>query len=257
MIESRYRDGSDRGRPQRLLATVLAGLFLALAPLGALANQEKENKDKDTQSRHELQDLAHIPLTLSGGIREDIHNVIVIQTRFITVKQTRFGIDSDNLDRANVSEVPLLGSLFEKPLRGADLTDANRVGAVYSTGNGGLVAFVDDGVAVDESGISVVNAKFRYTLTGPAQAAQAGQLDLGELGKLTSVGQAVTGQAPEGTTIVLRGLTTTSVPPVEDKVPVLGDVPVLRQFFRGSVHSFKDDLIFFVRPSIIAGDGAD
>jgi hypothetical protein len=255
MTESRF-EGVRASR--RHFAAAAAVFLLLLAPSGAAADDDggnERNEGRDTQSRHEMRDLQHIPLTLGGGIREDIHNIVVIQARFITIKRTRFGIDSKNLDRVDVSEVPLVGSLFGHPLRAEDLNDDNRVGAVYSTGNGALAAFINDDVPVGD--LSVVNGKYRYTPTGASEAAQASQLDLGNLGKLSSVQQAVTGQASAETTIVLRGLTTTSVPAVEEKIPVLADVPQLRQFFRGSVHDLDDELIFFIQPSIIAGDGAE
>ena len=250
--------GARRRAFQRRFAAAAAVLLLLLAPCGMAVAQEHgddQGDDRDTKSRHEMRDLHYIPLTLGGGGREDIRNLVVIQARFITIKRTSFGIDAKNLDRVNVSEVPLLGSLFDKPLRAEDLNDDNRVGSVYSTGNGSLAAFINDDVPVGD--LSVVNGKYRYTPTGASEAAQASQLDLGDLGKLSSVQQAVTGQASAETTIVLRGLTTTSLPAVEDKVPVLAEVPQLRQFFRGSVHDLDDELIFFIRPSIIAGDGAE
>lgn len=236
-------------------ALVAAGLLFALAPGSAAANPQggHDDEDRDSQSRHELQRLDHVPLILRGGRREDIRRLVVIQARFITISETRFGIDAENLDRVDVSDVPLLGGLFDKPLRAGELTEANRVGTVYSTGNGALAAFIDDDVAVGDAGLSVVNGKYRYTPAAAAsQAGSAG--DLGELGALPSVQQALSGKASEGTTLVLRGLTLTTVPEVPEKTPALADVPTLRQFFRGSVHEQEHELIFFIRPSIIAGD---
>jgi hypothetical protein len=258
MTESRCHGAQARAF-QRRFAAAAAVLLLAFTPFGAAGRDggNDRNEGRDTQSRHEPKELRDIPLTLGGGIREDIHNVIVIQTRFISIKQARFGIDSENLDRVDVSEVPLVGSLFSHRLRAEDLNDENLVGIAYSTGTGDLAVFLDDDVPVGDSGLGVVNGKFRFTPTGPWESASGAQVDLGDLGQLPSVRQALTGQAPEETTIVLRGLTTTSLPAVEEKTPVLADVPTLRQFFRGTVHDYDDELILFIRPSIIAGDGAE
>ncbi len=260
MTGSQCHCAPGRAFQRRFVAATAAAFLLALAPFGLAVAQEHDRdheEDRDTQSRHEAQSLQHIPLTLGGGRRELIRNLVVIQVRHITVTRTRLGIDAKSLDRIDVSEVPLLSSLFDKPLGAGDLTDDNRVGAVYSTGNGGLAAFINDDVTLDDSAPSVVNGKYQYVPTGSPQEAGAGQVDLGNLGKLSSVQQAVTGQAPESTTIVLRGLTTTSVPEVDDKVPVLSDIPLLQEMFRGSVHNYDNDLIFFIRPSIIAGDEAE
>jgi hypothetical protein len=259
MTEPR-RHGAQARAFRRRFAAAAAVLLLLLAPWGMAAAQEHDrdhDEDRDTKSRHEMRDLQHIPLVRRGGTREDIRRLVIIQVRFISISETRLGIDIDNLDRVNVSDVPLLSSLFDKPLRAEDLNDDNRVGAVYSTGNGGLAAFVSNDVDVGDSAPSVVNGKYRYTPTGSPQEAGAAQVNLGDLGKLPSVRQAVAGQAPEGATIVLRGLTATSVPEVGGEVPALSDVPVLQELFRGTVHDYDDDLIFFIRPSIIAGDEAE
>ncbi|MEO3427924.1 hypothetical protein AAFN88_03640 [Pelagibius sp. CAU 1746] len=253
------RDSLRAHALRRSAVAVVAALLLAFAASGAAGEEggNDGNEGRDTQSRHEMPERHYIALTRGGGLREDIRNIVVIQTRFIAIKQTRFGIDFENLDRVDVSEVPLLGSLFGRPLRADDLNDGNRVGTVYSTGNGSLVAFIGDEVAVDDSGLGVVNGKYRATPTGSWDSAAASTLDLGDLGELPSVRQAANGQAPEATTTVLRGLTATSLPEVQENSPVLADVPLLRQFFRGSVHDYDDELILFIRPSIIAGDGAE
>lgn len=259
MTEPRYH-GAQAGALERRFAAAAAVLLLLLAPWGMAAAQERErdhDEDRDGKSRYEMQSLQYIPLTVGGGLREDIRSLVTIQVRHITVTRTSFGIEAKNLDRVDVSDVPLVGSLFGHPLRGDDLNDDNRVGAVYSTGNGGLAAFINDDVTLGDAAPSVVNGKYRYVPSGAPQDAEAAQIDLGDLGELSSVQQALTGQAPEDTTIVLRGLTTTSLPAVEEKVPVLADVPMLREFFRGTVHRYDDELIFFIRPSIIAGDEAE
>ncbi len=261
MTEPRCYGARERAF-QRRFAAATAALLLLLAPFGAAGrdggnDRNEGDEGRDTKSRHEIQSLQHIPLTVGRGLREDIRRIVTIQVRYITITRTRFGIEAKNLDRVDVSDVPLLGSLFEHPLRAEDLNDDNRVGAVYSTGNGGLAAFISDDVALGDTAPNVVNGKYRYVPAGAPQDAEAAQIDLGDLGKLPSVRQAVTGQAPDGTTIVLRGLTSVSVPEVDGKVPALSDIPGLQELFRGTVHNYDDELIFFIRPSIIAGDEAE
>lgn len=56
----------------------------------------------------------------------------------------------------------------------------------------------------------------------------------------------------DGQTVVLGGLVSDSVIRTKDKVPVLGDVPVLGRFFRSEYHSTqKKHLMIFVTPTLI------
>jgi general secretion pathway protein D len=56
----------------------------------------------------------------------------------------------------------------------------------------------------------------------------------------------------DGQTVVLGGLITDSVQKIKDKVPVLGDIPLLGRFFRSeSSLSDKQNLVIFVTPTII------
>lgn len=237
-----------------LVAAVVVPALLLGGPASARQDNRDQDRDKDTQSRHEMERLRHIPLVLRGGRREDINMLVLVQTRILIIEPDDFGIRAENLDKIDVGEVPVLGSLFGDSLRGEDLSADNRVGAVYSTGTGGLAAFLDDAVAVGESEVSVVNGKFRYTIAGASTNGAETTPELGELGKLSSVQQAIGGTAAPETTLVLRGLTRSSVPAVDGKAPVLGDIPVLQSLFRGTAHQRDHELIFFIRPSIIAGD---
>lgn len=236
------------------VAAVIVLALLHGGPASARQENRDQDRDKDGQSRHELEPLQRIPLVLRGGRREDIDRLILIQIRYVSIARSRFGVEVESLDKIDAGEVPLLGKLFGDALRSEDLNADNRVGAVYGTGNGGLAAFLDDDVAVEDGGISVVNGKNRYSFARAPDRGEVSAQQLGELGELASVQQAVTGRLPDGSMIVLRGLTRTSVPQVDDKVPVLADVPLLQNLFRGTVHRRDDELIVFIRPSIIAGD---
>jgi len=140
-----------RWRARDFCAVAVAMLVLTLGPSPGLANQDGGNdgsEQRDTQSRNEQDSLDSIPLRTEAGLFYMKH-LVVIQTRFVFATDTFFegiGVDYDNLDRADVSDVPLLGGLFDKPLRGEDLTEENRVGSVYRGADGTLVAGVDEAV---------------------------------------------------------------------------------------------------------------
>jgi hypothetical protein len=245
---------------QRVRAAFLALLLCLLVPAAGSANQNggnDRNEQRDTHSRNEQKGLSSIPLVTRHG-RFDLRRVILIQTRFIHVTDTfsqGIGVDFDNLDRADVSDVPLLGSLFDKPLRGEDFTAENRVGSVYRGADGTLVAVLDDDVDVAESDVSVVNGKGRYEIRMTPKLAEVDRSQLGELGTLSSVRSLVSRVALPETSIVIRGLTDTSIPEGGSKVPLLNDIPVLQRLFRGTVHQRdENELLILVKPSIIIQD---
>jgi general secretion pathway protein D len=56
----------------------------------------------------------------------------------------------------------------------------------------------------------------------------------------------------DGQTVVLGGLITENVVKIKDKIPVLGDLPILGRAFRSeSSASTKKNLMIFVTPTII------
>jgi general secretion pathway protein D len=56
----------------------------------------------------------------------------------------------------------------------------------------------------------------------------------------------------DGQTVVLGGLTTEDVTKLKDKVPVLGDLPLVGRLFRSeSNQTKKKNLVIFVTPTII------
>jgi type II secretory pathway component GspD/PulD (secretin) len=56
----------------------------------------------------------------------------------------------------------------------------------------------------------------------------------------------------DGQTVVLGGLISENVTSIKDKIPILGDVPVLGRLFRSeSRNSQKSNLMIFVTPTII------
>ena len=56
----------------------------------------------------------------------------------------------------------------------------------------------------------------------------------------------------DGQTVVLGGLVSDNVTSIKDKVPVLGDLPLLGRFFRSeSKNTAKKNLVIFVTPTIV------
>lgn len=236
---------------RRFAAGVVVGLCCAVALPPALANPEQKQGDqRDGQSRHEQGTLYRIPLrTAAGEIYLDC--MILIQARIVEVADTSLGVEFESLDKVDVSSVPLIGGFFERPLQAGDLSEANRVGTVYDAGGGALAAVLGETAELSDVTISVVNDKGRFNLVMQPRLADA-PADLGPLGSLRSVQTTMAGAASPDTTVVLGGLTRSSVPPGDHKLPVLGDVPMLQQLFRGTVHQRdRKELLVLIRPSVI------
>jgi len=238
------------------IAAALAAVLLALAPVAAQATlDKKQSEDDDRHSRHEDGSLSSVPLPDAiGGSR--IGRLVVIQTRFIHIAETSFGVDFRSYDRIDVSDVPLLGSLFGGDrLSAEDFTEENRVGSVYSAGDGSLAAVIDDSIEVSDLDLEVVTGPGTYQIQVRPRLIDVAPLDLGEFGGLPSVGTLIAGQASTDTTVVLGGLTKTEVPEVDSKVPHLGDIPMLQKLFRGTAHRGEENKLFILlRPSIVMGD---
>lgn len=238
-------------RARLFVAAAIAAVCCGLALQMARANpDQKQSEQPDGQSRHEQGTLYRIPLrTPAGEIYLD--RMILIQARIVKVVDTSLGVEFESLDKVDVSGVPLIGGLFERPLQAGDLTEANRVGTVYDAGGGALAAVVGETADLRDVTISVVNDKGRFNLLMQPRPADAAA-DLGPLGTLRSVQTTMAGTASQDTTVVLGGLTRTSVPPGEHKLPVLGDIPLLQQLFRGTVHQRdRKELLVLIKPSVI------
>jgi len=242
---------------RRFVAMAIALAVLAL-PSAALATLEKRNneqsEDRDGHSRHEGKRLTYVPLPKGGGGGR-ITRMVLIQTRFLHVAETSFGVDFESLDRIDVREVPLFGSIFDKGLSADDFTPETRVGSVYLAGDNSLAAVIDDNIDVANQRLDVVTGPGRYQIQMTPRLIETAPTDLGKFGELPSVEGLLTGNADPGTVIVLRGLTKTEVPEEGNKVPLLGDIPLLQSLFRGTVHQGeKKKLLIFLRPSIVMDD---
>jgi general secretion pathway protein D len=63
-------------------------------------------------------------------------------------------------------------------------------------------------------------------------------------------------EVPDGGTVVLGGLRSENVSVVQDKVPLLGDLPVMGRFFRSEIKSSEaKQLLVFVTPTLIDPEG--
>lgn len=219
-------------------------------------NQNRDQEQgRDGQSRHEEDGRAYIPITFSGGGMR-ITQMVFIQTRFIHVARTSPGVDFESLDKVDVGDVPLLGSLFNRSLGPEDFTAENRVGAVFQAGSNTLAAIISDEIELDDAKVQVVNGTGTYKIMMTPEIIDVTPTGLGEFGVLDSIQQFFAGKATQNMTMVLGGLTRDTVPDVEDdKVPYLSDIPGLQGLFRGSAHKgSKDQLLLMIRPSIIMGD---
>ncbi|HIC80097.1 MAG TPA: hypothetical protein EYH07_10455 [Kiloniellaceae bacterium] len=241
-------------------ALALVGFIAAAAVQPAVAFEKgTENRNDDEQrdghSRNEGLRLNIVPvITDDRTITLRIETVVVIQSRFVHVAETSFGVDYKNLDTVDVGAVPVLGSLFGDRLDAGDFTEENQVGTVYIAGENTLAAVVSDDVNVADYGVGVVNGKGHYRLSGGPMLTEVAPTSLGELGTLPSVQNVLSDMPDPGATLLLGGLK--SLDESEQQgVPFLGDIPVLNSLFKGSVHRGRDhELLFFIRPTILTDD---
>jgi general secretion pathway protein D len=63
-------------------------------------------------------------------------------------------------------------------------------------------------------------------------------------------------QVQDGSTVVLGGLLREDIQKIQDKVPILGDIPLLGRLFRSEVEqSIKKNLVIFITPRLITPTG--
>jgi hypothetical protein len=250
---------------RRAFAAAIPALLLALLVVSpSQATQENRNNDqsddRDGPSRNEIGRLSYIPLVTDDG-RIRINQIVVIQTRYIHIVDAGgtpdgFGVDFESLDKLDVSDVPFVSQVFGRSLSADDFTEDNRVGSVYDAGDGTLATVLNEkGVELDFR-VSVVNGDGKFELLMEPKIIETAPSDLGEFGALPSVQAALT-QATlrDEATVVLGGLTTETVPEAGNKVPWLGDIPVLQRLFRGTAHQGENnELLLFIKPSILVDD---
>ena len=241
-----------------VLGAAVLGLVVLLATmqpgLATLKGKNDQSNERDGHSRNESETLNHIRLLQSDGMRLRIERIIVVQTKFVYIADTSFGVDFESLDKVDVGEVPLLGSLFGDRLSAEDLNDDNQVGSVYLAGANSLATVVSDDVDVSDYRLSVVNGQGVHRIKIEPKIVEVAPSELGELGGLPSVEAVLAQEATPETTVMLGGLQQVDESESE-KIPFFGDIPVLKTLFRGTTHRGEDhELHIFVRPSILTDD---
>ena len=235
-------------------AAALAAPRTGWATIKGPQNRGQDQK-RDGHSRHEDRGRAYVPITTSGGSFR-VQQLVLIQTRFVYVSNTSLGVDYESLDKVDMSEVPLFGEIFNRAVGPEDFTDETRIGAVFQAGSNGLAAVISDEIDVEQTFVQIVNGKGIYSIRMQPRILEVAPTELGEFGALESVEVLLSGRASEDMTVAIGGLTPGRDPDIDgNKVPILGDVPMLKTLFRGTVHEGENSrLHIMVRPSIIMGD---
>lgn len=168
-------------------------------------------------------------------------------------------IDVNKLD---LTGIPLFGDLIGPEFNGDDMTEENKVGNVYSTGDGGLFVVLEPTALGDPGQINISRLiVFNDDYSNEVKPLKANlnpsnsetEESLGKLAPLPSVRSVTTNVSiPDGGTILLGGLTQEEAQNDESQVPFLSDIPVLNRMFRGTAHQEgRSNLLILIKPSIL------
>nr|WP_240725119.1 type II secretion system secretin GspD [Haliea sp. SAOS-164] len=117
--------------------------------------------------------------------------------------------------------------------------------------NVGITLSVTPHINEGDSVVLDIEQEVSNVLVGGQQAASAADLITSERKIQTKV------LASDGNVVVLGGLIESDVQDSQQKVPLLGDIPLLGRLFRNdSVSVEKTNLLIFIRPTIIRDDAA-
>lgn len=239
-------------------AAALALLLLAGLSGAALANPDnKKNdaEDRDGQSRHESGQLNHLPLVFGNGSFMRVVQVFMLLQEVTYVTTTAFGVDFTSDDRVGLGGLPVVGGLFEKTYDADDFTPENRVGSVFRSGDDTMAVVLTGDSVLDGHKIVFFNGKGHYEVVERPKLTEVSPASLAQLGTIPSMEQLIRGQAAMDVVRILAGMTATTVPPADSKLPVLGDVPSLQSLFVGTAHQGDDqELLIMLRPSLVMGD---
>ena len=174
-------------------------------------------------------------------------------------------IEVTDVNKLDLSGVPLFGSFVGPEFNGDDMTEENKVGNVYSTGNGGLYVVLQPTALgnpgqLNLSRLIVFNDDYSQEVKplkvnlDPSQAET--EQSLGSLAGLPSVRSVTTDVAvPDGGTVLLGGLTQEEHRNDESQVPYLSDIPLLGSLFRGTAHQEgRSTLLILIKPSVLVRD---
>ncbi|MEX2409008.1 MAG: hypothetical protein WD489_07865 [Rhodovibrionaceae bacterium] len=172
-------------------------------------------------------------------------------------------VEATSVDKLDLSAIPLFGALVGPEFNGDDMTEENKIGNVFRTGNESLFIALDPAAAENSAAsqvafprVVIFNQKLsfeikplEYTFTTGGTGIEG---SLGELQGLGSVREATTQViVPDGNTILLGGLRETDYGS-DSKIPFLSEIPMLNRLFAGTAHrAEKNTLLILIKPSIL------
>ncbi|NIA71031.1 hypothetical protein HBA54_20740 [Pelagibius litoralis] len=243
---------------QRLVTAVaLALLLLAGLSGAALANPDnkKDSEERDGQSRHESGPLNHVPLVFGDNDFMRMVQVVMLLREVAYISTTALGVDFTSDDRVGLGGLPVLGGLFDKTYDADDFTEENRIGSVFRSGDDTMAVVLTGDSALDGQKIVFFNGKGHYEVVERPRLTEVSPASLLQLGTIPSMEQLIRGQAAKEVVRILAGITATTTPSADSKLPVMGDMPLLQSLFVGTAHEGEDDtLLIMLRPSIVMGD---
>ena len=266
---------------QNGLLPVFFALVFSIGTAAAENNNDGGNSSDGNGGRSAeeswIQD--HIRLTYSDGQLEKILRILLTNLRRAPTQQTAESgatppkqvmidvglVEVNNVNKLDLSGVPLFGSFIGPEFNARDMTGGTKVGNVFRTGNGGLFLALEPQAfggedTVDINRLVLFNQDFSYevkplrlTLVPNLGAAEGG---LGALAPLLSVRSVTTEvRLPDAGTILLGGLKQEEHRNDESQLPFLGDIPQLGKLFAGTAHQADErTLLIMIKPSILAGE---
>lgn len=245
----------------RSLAAALAAVFLAVAPLGALATQEQDRRDdRDGHSRYEKGDLRHVPLVLSNQESRRIAAIVMMVRHTTYLGLANLGVKVTSQDRVNLGGLGVLGSLFGETYDSDDFGAHNDAGTVFYDGDDQLFVALKEDVDLEDFRIVIFNADSEYQLRSAPKIEQISPERLAALGGVPVMHQLLTQTLAPETTALLGGLTAEGDQKAEASlqsvgVDVLGQIPTLREHIIGRAYKGPNNtLMLVVRPALVAGD---
>lgn len=262
----------------RLSKLLIAGcLVLGVFSAPALARNNDSSNDAGGSGRMpaETWTLDHIKLQLPEGELDRVMRVFITKLGRRAAEETpppqqvlvdATIVEVTDVNKLDLSGIPLFGGFVGPEFNADDMTEENKVGNVFGTGNGGLFVVLQPTALGDPGSLNlgrllVFNDDYSYEVKPlqltvvPTVSADRSyltmQLDtLAELPSVRSVTTNVT--VPDGGTILLGGLKEADHRNDESQVPFLSDLPVLNQMFRGTAHQADEQtLLILVKPSVL------
>ncbi len=263
----------------------LIPLFFALAfSIGTAAaennNDGGNSSDGDGgRSAEESWIQDHVRLTYSDGHVEKILRILLTNLRRESTQQSAASaanrpkqvlidvgfVEVNDVNKLDLSGVPLFGSFIGPEFNARDMTGGNKVGNVFRTGNGGLFLALEPQSfggedRVDINRLILFNQDFSYEVK-PLRLTEVSNLGaaeggLGALAPLLSVRSVTTEVSlPDAGTILLGGLNQEDHRNDASQLPFLGDIPRLGELFAGTAHQADErTLLIMIKPSILADE---